>query len=529
MNRNDLLKAVTADHTDYLRDESRRIGKADLIAFPTSESEVQSVMAEAASRNLTVTIQGARTGISAGAVPGEGIILNVSRMKTVRGLRRDINGDFLLEVEPGVVLADLRKMIEEKAFDTTDWNESSRDALQEFHAAGPYFFTPDPTETSASIGGMVACNASGACSYFYGPTRRHVESLRIVLPEGDLLALRRGEHRTIGRRFSLTTLAGRELSGKVPSYRMPSVKNASGYFAEDDMDLVDLFIGSEGTLGVVTSIVIRLIPEPPAIWGITAFFPALDNAQQFVRTLRGEKIQGAAALPIKPVAIEFFDCHALNFLRQQRLTNPAFAIIPAMPPEFHTAIYVEFHGVEDSAVEEAVVALSDIMTACGGRDDATWIATDGHELERFKKFRHAVPEAVNLLIDQRRKTVPGLTKLGTDMAVPDQELTYILDLYLSSLQKANLEYVIFGHIGNNHVHVNILPRSQEDYEVGRTLYLNWAREVIRRGGSVSAEHGIGKLKVALLREMYGAKGIEEMLETKRFFDPHGRINCGNLF
>jgi D-lactate dehydrogenase (cytochrome) len=92
-----------------------------------------------------------------------------------------------------------------------------------------------------------------------------------------------------------------------------------------------------------------------------------------------------------------------------------------------------------------------------------------------------------------------------------------------------LEYVIFGHIGNNHVHVNIIPKDMAEYDKGKALYLTWAREVIRRGGSVSAEHGIGKLKIALLREMYGDAGIAAMRAVKASFDPEGLLNRGNLF
>ena len=140
-----------------------------------------------------------------------------------------------------------------------------------------------------------------------------------------------------------------------------------------------------------------------------------------------------------------------------------------------------------------------------------------------------MPEAVNLLIDERRKQEPHLTKLGTDMAVPDAALDHILPLYRRTLLAAGLEHVIFGHIGNNHVHVNILSRTMRDYETGKQLYLDWAREVLRLGGTVSAEHGIGKLKTALLREMYGAEGIAQMQAVKRLFDPAGCLNRGNLF
>ncbi|MEI6565024.1 MAG: FAD-linked oxidase C-terminal domain-containing protein, partial [bacterium] len=96
-------------------------------------------------------------------------------------------------------------------------------------------------------------------------------------------------------------------------------------------------------------------------------------------------------------------------------------------------------------------------------------------------------------------------------------------------REAGLEYVVFGHIGNNHLHVNILPRSLREYSLGKDLYLQWARTIIAWGGTVSAEHGVGKFKVALLREMYGAEGIRQMRAVKRSLDPAGILNPGNLF
>lgn len=518
-----LIYDIAAEYTDYLRDESRRVGQAEQIAFPVSDAEIHAVLTDAHRRHAAITLQGARTGITAGAVPNGGLILNLSRMQKIRGLRATPDGHYLLTVEPGLTLTELRRQIDDQSFDATDWSAESRAALETFREAGPFFFPPDPTESSASIGGMVACNASGACSYHYGPTRRFIEGLDLILADGDRLHLRRGEHRAVRRAFSVRTESGCSLAGNVPPYTLPAVKNASGFHAEDDMDLVDLFIGAEGTLGIVSAVELRLIPAPAAVWGITAFFPALDPALEFVVRLR------AGSLAVPPVAIEFFDEHALNLLRGQKATNPAFAQIPDMPPAYHTAIYVEFHGADDDRISEAVMVLSDLMGACGGHEEATWIATDRRELERFKKFRHAVPEAVNLLIDQRRKTEPGLTKLGTDMSVPDADLKDILALYTRTLAETGLEYVIFGHIGNNHVHVNIIPRNLDEYDRGKALYLTWAREVIRRGGSVSAEHGIGKLKVALLREMYGDAGITAMRAVKACFDPDGRLNRGNLF
>lgn len=515
---------VAEQYPDYLRDESRRSGRADTISFPLTEDDVRHVLSHAGAGGVTVTTQGARTGITGGAVPDGGHILNMGRMNRITGLKYDPQGDaFYVTVQPGVVLSELRKALHARQFDITDWAPSAREALNRFVDAGRFFFPPDPTETSASLGGMVACNASGACTFHYGPTRDYVRSLRVVLADGAVLDLQRGRERVAGRSFAVTTIDGaRTIRGEIPSYRMPQVKNAAGFFARDDMDTLDLFVGSEGVLGVFSEIELRLLPEPVCRWGVMVFFPSEAAAVRFVKSVR------MTPPGQRPVAVEFFDAQALELLRRQKAAHAAFAWIPDMAADFHTAIYVEYHGDEDSAMESLEV-MSDLATRAGGAADATWVATTESELERLKAFRHAVPESVNLLIDERRRTEPQLTKLGTDMAVPDEALDSVLALYHQGMGQAGLEYVMFGHIGNNHVHVNILPRSLRDYNVGKDLYMHWARRVVAMGGTISAEHGVGKFKVALLREMYGEAGIHQMRDVKRLFDPDGKLNRGNLF
>ena len=472
---------------DYLRDESRRVGTADSISFPTSEAEV--INAVKGAENITT--QGARTGIVAGAVPQGGHVINLSRMNAIG----DVSDEHRLTVQPGAILSDIRKVAEKAGL----------------------FFPPDPTETSCSIGGMVASNASGALTFHYGPTRDWVRALHIVLSDGGTIRLKRGENRASGRSFSIKAESGRTIAGQLPSYSMPDVKSAAGYFVADDMDMIDLFIGMEGTLGIITEIEIALIPKPIAIHGLTVFLPSEESALKLVRFLRTE---------CNPVAIEFFNHDALNLLRNAK---DSFTGIPALQDHFHNAIYTEFHGESDEELETAVMHAVEAATELGGSEDDTWYATTDRELEPLKAFRHATPEAVNLLIDERKRTHPNLTKLGTDMSVPDERMEEVMAMYRSGLDEAGLESVLFGHIGNNHVHVNILPHDMEEYEKGKALYLSWARKVITLGGSVSAEHGIGKLKAPFLTIMCGEPGIAEMRALKQLFDPGMVLNPGNLF
>lgn len=187
------IKPFTDEFEEYGRDESRASGEASSISFPTTENEVRAILKKLHAERVPVTVQGARTGLAAGAVPHGGHILNTSRMNRYLGLRRDEQGQFLLRVEPGVVLSELRKQLGKKVLPTAGWDQASLEAYEEFQEAPEQFFPTDPTEASACLGGMAACNASGARSYAYGPMRPHITGLHVALADGDLLELQRGE------------------------------------------------------------------------------------------------------------------------------------------------------------------------------------------------------------------------------------------------------------------------------------------------------------------------------------------------
>ncbi len=510
------------DFAEYLRDESRKTGTAQSISFPETEEEVRAILRAVCGRKLPVTIQGSRTGLAGAAVPPGGHILNLSRMNRVLGMEQA--GDrFLLRVQPGLILSQLRKGLEERSFSTQGWSPEERQVYTRFCRAPEQFFPTDPTETSASLGGMAACNASGARSFRYGAARNHIRGLRMVLADGDVLALSRGQFTAQGRKLRLTTLGGRRLEMLLPTYRMPETKNASGYYAADDMDAVDFLVGSDGTLGAITELTLELLPLPPVIWGVSCFFAREEQAVAFVRKAR-EHVAFLAAL-------EYFDRGALDILRREKEQSTAFAGLPRLPePEKAGAcVYAEFHCEAEDEALEALYHLGRVLEEAGGSEEETWVARTPLDREQLQFFRHAVPESVNRWIDERRRTEPSLTKLAADMSVPDDCLEQVVALYREGLARYGLESAIWGHIGNNHLHVNILPRNREDYQKGKELYRQWAGQITRMGGAVSAEHGVGKLKAEYLEVMYGPAHIREMIRAKEAFDPDFLLGRGNLF
>ena len=497
-----LIENVKEKYPDYLKDESRYAGAAESISFPKTEDEIADILDIAARKKTSITTQGALTGVTAGAVPEGGYILNLSRMKKIIRIDKDEEKrECRITVEPGMLLSELNELIKKDL--------------------PGYFFPPDPTESSATLGGMLSCNSSGARSFLYGPTRNYIERICVVFADGAVLDIRRGQEKARKRQFSIKDSRGRTIEGKLPAYMMPQVKNASGYFVADDMDIIDLFIGSEGTLGIITEIELKLIAKPDVVWGILPFFSSEKSAINFVSKIRERDD--------RPASIEYFNLRALELLRDQKNQTHAFSDIPDIHFGNNVCLYLECHGKSTSEVEETVYSLAETMHMCGADDDMTIVASTRKELEALRQFRHAVPEAVNMRIDELRKTVPEITKLGTDMAVPDECLMEMMQMYNDDLTAEKLEYVIFGHIGDNHLHVNVLPRTIAEMELAKDIFLKWTDTVAEKGGTVSAEHGIGKLKRDFLLKMYGEESVSQMRELKALFDPDLRLNEGNMF
>lgn len=514
------IQPWSVEFDDFLHDESRNRGHAETISFPRTEEDVRAVVRELYAGAVPITVQGARTGLAAGAVPQGGHVLNLSRMNQCLGLRQDERGRFFVRVQPGLVLSELRKYLAAKAIPADGWDAASLAYLAALAEAPEQMFPTDPTETSATLGGMAACNASGARSCRYGAMREHVTALRLVLADGDVLALRRGACCAHGRRLSITTEGGRRIDVALPRYEMPHAKNASGYFVADDMDAVDLVIGSDGTLGIITELELALLPAPDVTWGVSCFFA--EESQAVAATIAArERMRHAAAL-------EYFDPAALDVLRRARATGSAFAALPELPESFGCCLFVELQAASGEEAMEDVERLGKLVEEVGGDTSASWVARTAVDRETLRFFRHAVPESVNMLIDERRRREPAITKLGSDMSVPDEHLADVMALYRSTLAEAGLEAAAWGHIGNNHLHVNILPRTREEFTRGKELFCRWAREVTAMGGAVSAEHGVGKIKRDFLKIMYGEDAIAQMVHLKLAFDPAAQLGRGNL-
>lgn len=514
---------VAGRYGAYLGDESR-LGGEDVRALyrPASEAQVAAALMELAGAGSTCVLSAARTGIAGAAAPVRThAVVTLEKLNGVLGLGRDEQG-YRLRCRPGVTLAEIAAFLDARAVDRClDPTPAEAAAARTWRSEGPDLWLPvDPTEQSAQLGGAVATNASGARTYRHGAIRDWVRALTVILPEGQRLRLRREQVRAVAGRFVLVQPNGAERALDLPLCSMPETKCTAGYYLWPEMDAIDLFIGAEGTLGAVVEVEIALTERPPAVLGVVAILPDEARALDFVEAAR------RGALPFD--ALEYFDAATIQLLRGKHEAEGGISAVPPLPAWDGPAVYVELWASPETTAA-ALDGLATLLGRVGGAPERAWAATTPRELERMKGFRHAVPETVNAIIGQRKRVHPLLHKVGTDMAVPDKALRAIFRLYRDGLAASGLESVVFGHIGDNHVHVNILPRDEEELTRAKGLYLQWAREAVALGGSVSAEHGIGRLKRAMLAIQYPEEVIAGMRAIRRVFDPKGVLAPGVLF
>jgi D-lactate dehydrogenase (cytochrome) len=496
--------------------------------IPTTEKQVADFLQEMNARKIPITISGDRTGIVGGAIPFGGALMSLEKMKKIVGIRWDHQtSEWRVMVQPGIRLKEFQERIAKKDLGNATSPDSCsnwKDLQRFIGEAQQYFYPPDPTEGSASLGGTVATDASGSRTYHYGRTRNHVRAIRMVLATGDILEVHRGEHIVdASRMVRIKLLDGSEKVVQLPSYESPHVKSAAGYHCLQNMDLIDLFIGSEGTLGVITLIEVALTMAPKHTAMFLAFFPSEDDAVKFVLRVRSTKTPGAR---LNVHSLEYFDPNSLGLLERMK-QNGKLSIGFKLPDQKSTAAILCEFSYED--LPEAIQLLQTPLDQSRSSLDKAISGIDEKGMEQLRELRHALPESINKIVAQRKQQIPKIHKIGTDSAVPDDKLESLMKSYSDLLRTSNLEYYVFGHIAENHLHINLIPRNDDELAKAEKLALDLARHAVSLGGTVSGEHGIGKMKRHLLKIMFNDAAIGQMLITKRELDPNQILCPGNIF
>lgn len=409
--------------------------------------------------------------------------------------------------------------------------------MQEALAKHGAWFPPAPTFTGAFAGGVVATNAAGAATFRHGPVRPWVRELTVVLADGFSLHIVRGHVRARDGRLPVATARG-TVEVPVPNYRLPDVvKVSAGYFADPNMDLIDLFIGSEGTLGIITTVTFTALSPIPTTAMALVPCRSEDQALALVADLRREPAVAA---------IEHMDARCIEILREDGVDRrydvsfpdgATLALLLQMELPPGTSEADAFSQIEASltpgATDSAMGRVCRLLHAHGVFDDAE-MALPGNtrRAEQLIAVREAVPAGVNQRVGRAQQTIdPRIAKTAADMAVPFERFGEMMRIYREGYASRGLDFAVWGHISDGNVHPNVLPRSYADVERGKEAIACFGREVARLGGCPLAEHGVGRnpVKQALLRDLYGDAGIAQMRAVKRALDPEWKLAPGVIF
>jgi glycolate oxidase len=447
----------------YARDASGLEMIPDAVARATSIGDVVEIVRGAAASGQSVTPAGAQTSTTAASIVDRGVLLSL------RGMSRIIDIDpaeRVARVEPGVTIG----------------------ALNDELAALGLRFAPDPTsENEATIGGAIACNASGARSLRYGATRPHVRGVHVVNAGGDVMELRR------------------------PRLE----KNTVGYHAAQDP--VDWIVGSEGTLGVVVQAELSLVRRPAREIGLAVPFESERDALAFVVAARGQTDRAAVA---RAQCLEFFDEAALSIARKH-LESPQWMHDEA------ALVYLEQPLEDDGAIDAVLDVWLALAESCGAHVDAIDVYDDPAALRDARRFRHAVPAFMNERGAARRAF--GGRKVSTDWAVPYRELPNALDAARRLADSAGVAHAVtYGHAGNGHPHQNFIANDADELQRILAVVDETIRHVLTLGGTVAAEHGLGKLKRHWLPLQLSPVQMAVLRAIKQTLDPRGMFAPGNV-
>jgi D-lactate dehydrogenase (cytochrome) len=493
-------------------------GHAAGVVFPRTAEEVAGVLATAS----TVLPIGAQSSLTGGATPMGELVLATTKMTRVL----DRSAGFVT-VEAGLTVA----------------------ALQDHLAAEGAWFPPAPTFTGACAGGIVSTNAAGAATFKYGSTRDWVDGITVVLADETILDVTRGRQRARDGRFVIDTRSGTALV-PVPTYEMPAVaKRSAGYHAERDMDLIDLFIGSEGTLGVVTRVRFRVLSPAPRT--ALALVPCVSEPQaialvQALRDASRDTWRTSDPAGIDAAAIEHMDRRSIEILSEDGadvrndVRLPAgTSIVLLVQLELPARItaeqaYDDIATALDPGAGDRPLARFCRMLDSAGLLDITEVALPGdrRRAEQFLAIREAVPAGVNRRVGSAKRDIDSrIEKTAADMVVPVERFSEMMAVYRQGFESRGLDYAVWGHISDGNVHPNVIPRSFDDVVRGKEAILGFGREVARLGGCPLAEHGVGRnlVKQALLRQLYGEEGLDEMRAVKRALDPEWKLSPGVVF
>jgi glycolate oxidase len=433
------------DRIAYSYDGTFEQDLPDAAVLPESTADVVAVVRIAAEHEVPVIARGMASGLAAASVPfGGGIALSLTRMNRILEIDRE---NHVVRAEAGVITADLEAAVGELGL----------------------FYPPDPSSNEQStIGGNIACNAGGPRCLKYGVTGDYVMGLTVVLPDGQVL----------------------HTGGK-------AIKNVVGY------DLTSLFVGSEGTLGVITEALLRLTTKPQFIRTARAEFPRLEDASRTVNAILDAGVV--------PATLELMDETAITCIEE--------AMELGLPLDVEAMLIIEADGSDSEAVLREIETVARVCLENGARE--VIVAETEEEREQLWRGRRSVSPSL-------ARKAPN--KLGEDITVPRSAIPEAIRRIKKISADYGLPIVIFGHAGDGNLHPNILfdKRDEEQWEKVEQMVGEIFRVALDLDGTLSGEHGVGTLKKPYIEQALGSLSVEIQRRIKRALDPHNIMNPGKV-
>jgi glycolate oxidase len=415
------------------------------VVRPDSTQQVSDVMKIAWREEITVVPRGMASGLAAASVPFVGgMVLDTCRLDKILEID-EVN--FIVTAEAGVVTQTLADTVAKKGL----------------------FYPPDPSSIKQStLGGNAACNAGGPRCLKYGVTSDYVMGLTVVLSDGRIL----------------------QTGGK-------AIKNVTGY------NLTQLFVGSEGTLGVITELILKLIPLPKVARTAKAVFPKLTDASLCVNNI--------LSAGITPATIELMDETTIATIEE--------AMHLGLPLEVEAILIIESDGMDEGSVVQEIESIAEICRATGASDV---------QVARNESERAALWSARRSISPSLARRAPN--KLGEDISVPRSAIPEAVASIKEISRRHDIPIAIFGHAGDGNLHPNILfdKRDPEQVEKMKKAAADIFATSVRLGGTLSGEHGVGSLKLAFLEEDIGPLSISVMSDIKKTLDSKNILNPGKV-
>ena len=496
-------------------------GHATGVAQPTTEGEV----AELVRRTHRLLPIGAQSSLTGGATPMGEIVVDMQRFDRILSISSEE-----VVVQPGVPIG----------------------VLQAILARAGKYYPPVPTFDGASVGGTVATNAAGATTFKYGTTRDWVNGLTVVLSNGEVLDIVRGQTTAHPDGYFEIVTSANVRRVPVPTYSMVNVaKCSAGYFVEPEMDLIDLFIGSEGTLGIITEITLAVVapaPQVALVWISLTNEQAAFELTCILRKAAQNAWRNADASALDVSAIEYLDARSLAIVREDGAVrmheiglpdDATVALIARV--EFPSDISLKpenaykdiGQALSDGAADTPLTRLCRLLASSKLLERSEIVLpADSRRQAQITAIREAVPEGVNKRVADAKRCEHGhIEKTAADMIVPYDRFNESLRVFRRAFDSRDLDYAIWGHISDGNLHPNVIPRNLDDVRRGREAILECGREIVKLGGCPLAEHGVGRnlVKQALLHEFYGERGIAQMRTVKVALDPKRQLAPGVLF